>query len=658
MKQDLNELSIETFQENVNYFYQNHKDIYDKLSLLDNVVDNGSYISKYDLVIVEDYYDIKELSTQQYLYDSNSFEYAKQVAQSVNFKKDENLFQTFKKFPLDITPKRYIDLAPTLKYIEKNTPHPALMKRIDKFIFFGIGLGTHINEVHEKIHAKAYFIVEDDLEIFKLSLFTMPYYKLANEAKLFFSVYDTKEDFAKPAQEFINFKFYHNHYIKYFEMLNQSDEKLKEFHLRVISQSNNIFFYKDILTQYLQPIKYMKQHQNFLDLLYFQNSSLFHDKPTLLLAAGPSLQKNIAFVKANEEKFLIVALSSILNILEHKGIKPDIVTHMDGGEPSLIHFKKLKSLQFLDNTTFLFSARIPEWVIENLNPNHIFFYENGTSYKVGIGNLSAACVGSTTYLLLLALGVQELYLLGLDLALESKTGATHSSAHESFQKLDLKKANVHDDVMKFKESVVQTKGNHQESVFTTPEFMLSIESINASSLGFKKETQHVYNLSNGAYFKNTKPLMLDSFYTDNFKHLNKESVKVAVLEEFTLHNSSQTTEDERILINARIQHALYLKEVIGFQKELLCSSDDEFLKSLIMLFKKLTSGTSSDTYDLSLIFQEYCKTIYTDIFDFFNTKELQNIFIHVDMLNKTLTEALERIIDEYIDVLKEIYRHS
>jgi len=653
MQQTLEELSLETFQANVNYFFQNHKEIYHKLASLDSAIEEGSYISQYDLVIVEDNYDIKNIQTQEYIYDSKSAEYAQSVAKSISFKHDENVFETFKKFPLDLLEERFVDLSPTLKYIDKNRPQPALMKQIEKFLFFGVGLGTHIQSVHEKIHAKAYFIIEDNLELFKLSLFTMPYYKLANEAKLFFSIFDTKEEFVKPAQEFIDFKFYYNHYLKYFEMINHNEEKLKEFHLRVVSQSNNIFFYKDILTQYLQPLKYMKRKQKFLDLLYFENSTLFHDKPILLLAAGPSLQKNIAFVKANEKKFLIVALSSILNILEHEGIKPDIVTHMDGGESSLAHFEKLNSLAFLEDTTFLFSARIPEWVLENLNPEHIFFYENGTSYKVGIGNLSAACVGSTTYLLLLALGVQELYLLGLDLALDGKTGATHSIEHEFSQELDLEKADKHHDVMRFKESVVTTSGNHQESVFTTPEFMLSIESINASSLGFKKETQHVYNLSNGAYFKNTKPLALDSFHTDNFKQLNKESVKVAVLEEFTLHNSSQITEDERNLINARIKHAFYLKEVIEFQKELICNSDDEFLKSLIMLFKKLTSGTSSDAYDLSLIFQEYCKTIYTDIFDFFNTKELQNILIHVDMLNKTLTEALERIINEYIDVLKE-----
>lgn len=655
MQQELEDLSLETFQANVNYLFQNHKDIYHKLASLDSAVEEGSYISLYDLVIVEDNYDIKNLETGRYVYDSKSSEYAQIVAQSISFKRDENVFETFKKFPLDALAERYIDLSPTLKYIQRNLPQSSLMKHIDKFIFFGAGLGTHIKSVHEKIHAKAYFIIEDNLEFFKLSLFTMPYYKLADEAKLFFSVFDTKEEFVKPAQEFINFKFYYNHYIKYFEMINHDEEKLKEFHLRVISQSNNIFFYKDILTQYLQPIKYIRQNRKFLDLLYFQRSVLFHEKPTLLLAAGPSLQKNIKFVKENEDKFIIVALSSILNILENEGIKPDLVTHMDGGESSLIHFQKLHSLEFLKDTTFLFSARIPEWVVQNLNPQHIFFYENGTSYKVGIGNLSAACVGSTTYLLLLALGVKELYLLGLDLALDSKTGATHSSEHESAQELDLQKANKHEDVMRFKESVVTTKGNKEESVYTTPEFMLSINSINASSLGFKADNQHVYNLSDGAYFQNTTPFLMQNIDTANFKTLNKEGIKLSIYEEFELHHSAKISEDEHKLLTARTSFALQLREIIEFQKELRFNNEDELLNSLVMLFKKLTSTTAQEAYDLSLIFQEYAKTIYSDIFDFFNTQGLMETELHVNMINGMLTKALERIIDEYIDVLESIH---
>jgi len=246
------------------------------------------------------------------------------------------------------------------------------MHSIKKFIFFGAGLGTHITEIDKKIGANIYLIIEDDIELFKLSLFVTKYYELSLKSELIFSVFNSNEEFVLKANQFLNNKFYYNHYLKYFHMLNHNEEKLKEFHLRVISQSHNIFFYKDILTQYLVPIGYIQKNFHFLNMLVSYADTSLEKKPVLMLAAGPSLQANIEWIKENQEKFIIVALSSTLNILEKESIKPDIVTHMDAFESSTAHFDRLKSLDFLDDTLFLFSARIQNSVVKKLNKSIYF----------------------------------------------------------------------------------------------------------------------------------------------------------------------------------------------------------------------------------------------------------------------------------------------
>lgn len=647
--QTLEERAVATFKQNIQYFEQNQKNVFDKLAALDSAVEQNLYQNRYELIIENGYFEVIELSSGEKLYNSNSYEYAKSVRDSVNLKKSDNVFKTFKTIPLDKDYEHFIDLTPTLRYIEKNLANNSEFKRIEKFIFFGVGLGSHISSVADKLKCSSYLIVEDDLELFRLSLFVTPYYELASTSRVVFSIFESSQEFSSSSQIFINHNFYQNHYIKFFHMLSHNEEKIKEFHINVVSQSKNIFFYKDILTQYLKPLEYMRNNYNFLNMLHSYENSSITDKPLLLLAAGPSLQKNIEWIKENQKKFLVVALSSVLSTLEKENITPDIVTHMDGFESSAVHFSKLKSLDFLSKTIFFLSARTPDSVVKILEKSHIFFYENGTSYKQNIGNLSAACVGSTTYLLLLALGAKELYLLGLDLAIDEKTGSTHSDGHEYAKELDLETSDRHDDILEFKKSVVKVAGNFEDEVYTTPEYRLSIESINVTSQGFKKEYQHVYNLNNGAKFLNTTPKKTDTINVEMFDTIDKDILASELKDIFTSSCSRETTKDEILQLQQKVEYASQLKDIILSQQNYYFDSSEEFLNSLWHLFLKLSQNDSATAYDLSLIIQEYCKFIYTFIFDFFNTKGVTDR--HCQNINLILTKALRRIIDEYLQAL-------
>ncbi|WP_455757093.1 motility associated factor glycosyltransferase family protein [Sulfurimonas sp.] len=651
MPENLENSAAATFHENIQYLANYHLDIYNKLLAFDTAIENNHYQNRYELIIRDDYFDVLELSTGNYLYNSSSKDYAEIASDSVNFKRDENVFETFKKFPIELETDIFIDIAPTLRHIKTNLDSSAEMLSIKKFIFFGTGLGTHITEIDKKINAQIYLIVEDNIELFKLSLFATKYYEIGQKSELIFSIFDSNEEFEPKANKFLSNRYYYNHYIKYFPMLSHNEEKIKEFHLRVISQSQNLFFYKDILSQYLVPIDYIRQNFNFLNMLVPYTDTSLGKKPVILLAAGPSLQANIKWVKHNQDKFIIVALSSTLNILEQEKITPDIVTHMDAFESSTAHFDRLKSLDFLDNTIFILSARIQKSIVDKLKKDHIFFYENGTSYKQNIGNLSAPCVGSTTYLIFLALGVKEFYLLGLDLALNEKTGSTHSDEHHFSQKLNLDSAKTHNDVMEFSKTVIKTAGNFKEEVFTKPEYQLSIDSINASSVSFKKETQNVYNLNDGAFFKNTITKSISDISIDKFNDINKIDISSELKDAFTQNCSSSITLEEEKLLEAKLKHALKLKDSVIAQRNYYFNTHNEFLGSLTMLTSRLTNDSSINGYDLSFILQEYFKYIYTFIFDFFNTKDLTNIDAHIQEINELLCKALLRILDEYTQKL-------
>ena len=658
------EIATETFLQNIAYFKKNHPDIYEKLVGLDSALEQGLYENRYDLTYQNGYFDVVELSSNHQLYGSNSDDYAALAAQSVDFSPSSSVFETFRLLNIsneDVPKYQKIPIfensvsgyADILNHIQNNQDPKSLMQNIGKFIFFGVGLGTHIVQIDAKISAKVYLIIEDDLELFRLSLFTTPYHKLSEKSKLIFSVFDTKSQFSNKASYFLDSDFYCNHYLKYFHMLNHTEEKYQQFQLQIASQSHYNFFYSAILEQYLRPLEYLHQHFKFLNILQKHEQKSLGKNPVLLLAAGPSLQSNMIWLRENHQKFIIVAVSAVLGILEREGIKPDIAIHIDGFERSAILFEELQDITFFDETIFLLSARTPNTIVSSLNKESIFFFENGTSYKKELGNLSAFCVGSTTYFLLIALGVSELYLLGLDLALDFNTGKTHISDHPDSRALNTSVSLGELDSITFKDTVIKIDGNLRPTVFTTPDFAYSVDVINTISSGFKQEAQRVYNLNDGAKFSNTLSTHPTSLCMNDFADIDKKSLHTTMYKEFNKNSSDCLSDNESSEIIKRIHHAKNIKSVLVSWNKREFSSEKDFLESFGTLIQQLCFSVASDSYDLALIYQEYLKIVSPYIFDFFNRDILGDTDISIKKIQTTLYAHLLDIVELYLDGLQK-----
>jgi|GEM_PF-118763 len=666
VKQDLSteDIAQEVFLQNISYFKYNQPNIYEKLVAFDSAIEHQLYKNRYELIYQNDSFDVVELSTNNHLYASSSEDYAIQVSKSINYNNDSNLFKTFKDIKisdedlnsyqkLTIYDNNLSGCADIINYVQKNRENKKEMKNIEKFIFFGVGLGSHIVKIDKKISAKVYLIIEDDLELFRLSLFATKYYELASSSKLIFSIFDTDAEFSNKSIAFLNINFYQNHYIKYFQMLNQNEKKLHLFHLQIASQSHNLFLYSSILEQYLRPLDYLHNGFNFLNILKSYQQTSLGTKPVILLAAGPSLQNNIAWLKENHHKFIIVALSAILNILEREDIKPDFVTNLDGFPQSIVHFTKLQNISFLQNTIFLFSSRTLREIINILPRQNIFFFESGTTYKEGFGNMSAPCVGSTTYLLLIALGISELYLLGLDLAIDKTTGKSHSDGHEYMQTLDISTCHEESDTVSFRDTLVTVDGNFEDTVYTTLDFFASINSINAISSGFKKDTQNVYNLSNGAKFINTVSIKAEALPVDSFMVLNKTNIHKEMIAKLNYNSASTLSSQELVEIQKRVEYTKYIKTVITDWQNSNFIASDEFLDSFILIMHKLYSNSREGSSDLAFVYQEYFKLVSSYIFDFFNINNLDNLNFHAKNIKQMLVIHLLNIANLYIDGLQK-----
>lgn len=64
----------------------------------------------------------------------------------------------------------------------------------------------------------------------------------------------------------------------------------------------------------------------------------FKDKPAILVSTGPSLSKNIHYIKEIQDKVIIIAVGQALRILQAYDITPDFICTVDFGEVNMSHF--------------------------------------------------------------------------------------------------------------------------------------------------------------------------------------------------------------------------------------------------------------------------------------------------------------------------------
>ncbi|MDF1878200.1 motility associated factor glycosyltransferase family protein [Sulfurimonas sp. SAG-AH-194-C20] len=630
----MNKLIQNNFTNNVKYLHQNHLNLYNRLLSYEKKIADGELLERYELTYEENGFDVYVKEDDNYLYAKNSTHFTNIMTQSVNDKKDESTFKTYKILPLDVAPQGYKFLFDFYTQHHQDSYH---LKELQKFIFFGVGLGLHLSSISKKINAKMYLIVEDDMELFRLSLFTTRYYEIAQNSQLYFCIASKSPEFKITATKFLEDKHYYNQYIKFFEFIHHSEEKLNLFHTLTTTQSHLNFFYTSISEQYTKPLEYLKENYNFLNLTSQTLHEQFKKKPTLLLAPGPSLGKNIAWVKEHQDKFIIVALSATLLTLYEAGIRPDIITHFDGFERSIVHLQKIPDKTYFDESILLTSAKTPKKVVAFFDKARVFFFESGTNFKEGFGEMSAFCAGSSTYLLLIAFEVQELYLLGLDLAVDAQTLQTHTDNYTYKQELSQESS----DTLDFRNSLIQTQGNFTQTVQTTPNFSISINAINEISQGLKKETQNVYNLSEGALLKGTKP-----FKTEDIILIQKPSTGTGLelLNIFTNNSQNYLSKQELAFLLKMKQYNKKLLVVLEQYEQ--NNVHKEILNILIKLEKELTSATSKEAQIITLILQNYIRFSYTFIFDFFNTQEIM-IETYQEQLFKKIIVNIKDIITTF-----------
>ncbi len=664
--QNIEQKAIATFQNNLLFLSEKYPKVFKKVDILSQAIENGSYKERYALEYKDGYFDVLDTSTNQWLYGSSSLEAAKKAANEINFAKNKGVIETFYDYNFtdkaieyanseDPTVSKFVLIAPVVGFAKKLLPKDSTtMKQIFKFIFFGVGLGVHLEAINDKIHSYMYLIVEDNLELFRLSLFVTDYSKIGEQSELYFAIMEDDAGLKEVFNTFYHNSFIRNNYIKYYLLYPEYREKIAQIQNSIVTQSSNTYLQDRLLLKNIKTVKSIKDGYKFFDVSKIHKDSTIKDRPIVIVAAGPSLQKNIKWLKENAPYITIVALFMTSIILYENGIKPDIIVHVDENtDPVKKTIENIKSKSFFNSSLFFLSSSVDLGLFLDItSKKNIYMFEDRTFYKFNNGKLEGYSVGEIAYALSLIFGADEIYLLGLDLALDPETKKTHSEGHLSSKSKPKLKSATSSDNVSLRESEFYVKGNFLDRVPTTPLFNISILRVNYFTHNLKQNEQKVYNLSNGAYFENIYPKKIQDVSFKN--HKEKDATFKKRLVEFYDKNSSiDFKEDELEAFLLREKDAKYKKNLIVEFSKQRYPSIEQISSAFTKMAAECILSHHKNRGELAQIYIVYLENVGGYIGDFFNTTQIENPKKNIKKFQKIITLQLLKIVDKYMEIFKE-----
>lgn len=452
-----------------------------------------------------------------------------QIRQSNNIKKIPNLLD--KK-----TGKLYYDNADPLGSVQKNILERDI--RVPQLSVF-LGMGLSYNLVHMQFaYNKApfnYVVIEKDPEIFITAIHTIDMTNVINDPRFIFIV-------GVPIE---------NMYTYLYSVLMDKNNKLfvkavniieepcafmaeKEYYIGCIQTLKNAA--RDVINYYgndphdsligiqntLINIKEIINHPGIKDL-----KDKFKGRPGIVVATGPSLDKNIEQLRGLEDKAIICAADASLRVMKQYDIKPHFVTSLERVEATAKLFENFTE----EETKGVYLAACPVLhpkTYENYPGKRIVTYRDFATFKwidiekgtLGIG----PSAGNMAFKVLEYLGCDPIILMGQDLAF-GENDHTHAKG-STYGQNDVK-PNV---------QILEVEGNLVPKLKTTPVWRLFLNHyivevqeykgkvINATEGGAKIPGTEFIPFSEAAerYINNLEPINVENIIEQNLQYPNEQ----------------------------------------------------------------------------------------------------------------------------------------
>jgi hypothetical protein len=403
----------------------------------------------------------------------------------------------------------------------------------------------------------------------------------------------------------------------------------------------------DITSNIISNIKYVIGSSYVRD---FQNA-FEEDVPAIVVAAGPSLDKNIGLLKEVKNKAVIFAVDTALKRLHEEGIRADFTITVDPRKP----------ISYFDDTGF---EDIPMFCRLDCNPkilsrhtarkiwfNPVEFHEKIMEYAgVPFAIMSSGgSVATATVTLCNEIGFKTIIIMGQDLAYASD-GLTHAGGKDDKrpEKLEL-----------------YVKGNYEEKVHTRSDWFIFLRWYERFIKYGTENVRFINATEGGAYIEGTEVMTLREAIDECCK--KDEGIDDIIKEVLNKDHSDIDNKSKEFLANSLNNFRLMKK---GFEKGIsLCnrferkySKSKQFTPEVTkcMADIKKTSKRLSTMPEYQMIDSIIKHKDARSLVRIYENNEDSEYMNNINMINNTKhiyelgLESLNEIYDEFNNTIKEI----
>ena len=387
-----------TFLANLAFLSKCNNELYHRVDELSRMIGNGTYKEKYALEFITESgdFDIYDIVNNKYLYKKIPKKINDDLVKKVQFDENNSIsivvghsnirnqpkIEKEKRFDYNYSSETSLLTVNDVFEYENILKDSLLgskkkLKKISKFIFLGTLLGRHIPKIAKKVDSNLYLVLEKNLEIFRLSLFTVDYSILA-EKGVVFSIMDSNLD-EKKIQSFLNEGHLENYLLKFSTTnINVEDYIDKIITSLLINKPAQYDYNRRLYIHINRTTKYLNSDYKILHFGRIQkNFNFFDNIPILYIASGPSLDQNLSWIKENQRKFYIVTIGSCYKKLLLNDIKIGMITTLDESYTTISdkQFDDESVSKISKDTIILASTITNEKILEKFNQENLFLYE-------------------------------------------------------------------------------------------------------------------------------------------------------------------------------------------------------------------------------------------------------------------------------------------
>ncbi|MCX7748435.1 MAG: DUF115 domain-containing protein [Clostridia bacterium] len=472
--------------------------------------------------------------------------------------------------------------------------------KFDTVIIYGLGLGYHVEQFIERFPERNKIIIEPDYDIFLMCMESRDITHILRAKNVYLIVKDNKDGIFSDITYFYRYSLiYSLKFIQLVSYKNINNDLWQNFQSEFIRYLNNYVinvrtmavFNMMWLNNFFMNIQKLHQIAEFGSF-----KDQFESVPAVLVSAGPSLEKNMHYLKQLENKAVIVAAGSALTPLLKNGIIPHMTVGIDGSQEMSDVFNKVDRedilLAFILNLHYdcIQKYKGPLLFLKTEHEPHVKYFEN----EMDVSSPRLKSGGSVAHIALdtlFNLGCEPIIMIGQDLAYTNmKSHVDGRDGAETIGKAEAEK------------SYVKTKDMYGNDIYTIKVFLTMKDWFDSYFTDKKGQRTFINASAGGLELKNTVHMdfeeAIEKYFTKTYdirsqlNHLHKESLGKKVFDEEKIWQFiEKLNEDAKKVKKMSDKRIKMCQRVINSLKKGISKNYSEKLKEINKITKKLEEDT-------------------------------------------------------------------